>query len=64
MIGEGLMIGAAVLRGGLTLRDIQKHLFYKHPSQKFKDAYQVNLQHALQDQFSTNNRIKKIVQRK
>ena len=33
MIGEGLMIGAAVLLGGLTLRYIQKHPFYKHSSQ-------------------------------
>ena len=61
---QGLIIGAAVLLGDLTLRYIQKHLFYKHPSQKFKDAYQVNLQHALQDQFSANDRIKKIRQRK
>jgi hypothetical protein len=54
MIGEGLMIGAAVLLGGLTLRYIQKHPFYKHPSQKFKDVYQAKLHHALQDQFSAN----------
>jgi len=54
MIGEGLMIGAAVLLGGITVRYIQKHPFYKHSSQKFKDAYQAKLQHALQDQFSAN----------
>lgn len=54
MIGEGLMIGTAVLVSGLILRYVQKHPFYKHSTQKFKESYQSKLQHALQGEFSAN----------
>jgi hypothetical protein len=48
------MIGTAVLLGGIVVRYIQKHPFYKHTSQKFKNSYQQKLERALAGQYSSN----------
>lgn len=52
MIGEGLMIGTAVLLSAAIMSYVQKHPFYKHSSQKFKEHYQQKLDSALQGQYS------------
>jgi len=53
-MGETLLIGGALLLGGLVSGLVKSHPFYKHRSQKFKDAYQVKLWQHLQAEYSEN----------
>ena len=53
-MGEILLIGGALLLGGIVSGLVKSHPFYKHQSQKFKDAYQAKLWHNLQDQYDKN----------
>ena len=53
-MGEVLLIGGALLLGGLVSGLVKSHPFYKHQSQKFKDAYQAKLWHNLQSEYNKN----------
>jgi hypothetical protein len=53
-MGETLLIGGALLLGGLVSGLVNSHPFYKHRSQKFKDAYQAKLWQHLQVEYSEN----------
>lgn len=53
-MGETLLIGGALLFGGMISGWIKTHPFYKHKSQKFKDAYQAKLWDLLQTKYNKN----------
>lgn len=53
-MGETLLIGGALLLGGLVSGLVKSHPFYKHQTQKFKDAYHAKLWHKLQSEYSEN----------
>jgi len=53
-MGEVLLIGGALLLGGLVSGLVKSHPFYKHQSQKFKDAYQAELWRNLQREYDKN----------
>ena len=53
-MGETLLIGGALFLGGLVSGLVKSHPFYKHRSQKFKDAYQAKLWQHLQAEYSEN----------
>ena len=53
-MGEVLLIGGALLLGGIVSSLVKSHPFYKHQSQKFKDAYQAKLWHNLQSEYDKN----------
>ena len=53
-MGEALLIGGALLLGGIVSGLVKSHPFYKHQSQKFKDAYQAKLWQNLQHEYSEN----------
>ena len=53
-MGESLLIGGALLLGGIVSGLVKSHPFYKHRSQKFKDAYQAKLWQNLQAEYSEN----------
>jgi hypothetical protein len=53
-MGESLLIGGALLLGGIVSGLVKSHPFYKHRSQKFKDAYQAKLWQNLQAVYSEN----------
>ncbi len=45
---EGLIIGSVLLLGGLVVRYMQKHPFYRYKTQKHKERYQSKLHDALE----------------
>ena len=45
---EGLVIGSVLLLGGLVVRYMQKHPFYRYKTQKHKERYQSKLHDALE----------------
>lgn len=53
-MGETLLIGGGLLLGGIVSGLLKSHPFYKHKSQKFKDAYHAKLWHNLQIEYSEN----------
>lgn len=53
-MGETLLIGGALFIGGMISGLVKSHPFYKHKSQKFKDAYQAKLWQSIQGQYSEN----------
>lgn len=53
-MGETLLIGGALLLGGMIARFVKTHPFYRHKSQKFKDAYQAKLWDILHHKYSEN----------
>lgn len=53
-MGESLLIGGALFLGGIVSGLVKSHPFYKHRSQKFKDAYQAKLWQNLQAEYSEN----------
>lgn len=51
-MGETLLIGGALLLGGMIAGLIKSHPFYKYKSQKFKDSYQTKVQSVLAEKYS------------
>ena len=45
---EGLLIGSLLVLGGLVVRYMQKHPFYRYKTQKYKERYQSKLHDALE----------------
>ena len=45
---EGLLIGSLLVLGGLVVRYMQKHPFYRYKTQKHKERYQSKLHDALE----------------
>jgi hypothetical protein len=45
---EGLVIGSLLVLGGLVVRYMQKHPFYRYKTQKHKERYQSKLHDALE----------------
>jgi hypothetical protein len=53
-MGETLLIGGALLLGGMISGLVKTHPFYRYKSQKFKDAYQAKLWEILQTKYTEN----------
>jgi hypothetical protein len=51
---EGLIIGSVLLLGGLVVRYMQTHPFYRYKTQKHKDRYQSKLHDALEERADKN----------
>ena len=53
-MGEGILIGAIVIIGGLVARYMKTHPFYQFKTQKFKEQYQTKLQAVLKQKLDQN----------
>jgi len=53
-VGEGILLGAIVIIGGLVARYMQTHPFYKFKTQKYKEQYQIKLHDVLRHKFDEN----------
>ena len=53
-MGEGLLVGAIIILGGLVAGYMKKHPFYQFKTQKFKEQYQHKLHHVLRQKLDEN----------
>jgi hypothetical protein len=53
-MGEGLLVGAIIILGGLVAGYTKKHPFYQFKTQKFKEQYQHKLHHVLRHKLDEN----------
>jgi len=53
-MGEGLLVGAIIILGGLVAGYMKKHPFYQFKTQKFKEQYQQKLYHVLRQKLDEN----------